>query len=150
MAEEKKEKKSGKKFALIIVLLLIFAGGGTFGGVYYFMSRNVASNPVVIEEAFVPVGEEIFVNLSDENAKRYVKLNLSLSYDKRNKDLATEIEQKQVVIRDTAIFYIKSCKAKDFEPANEARLKGDLIARINEKLTTGVLKDVYISDIIVQ
>ena len=85
MAEEKKEKKSGKKFALIIVLLLIFVGGGTFGGVYYFMSRNAASNPVIIEEAFVPVGEEIFVNLSDENSKRYVKLNLSLSYDKRNK-----------------------------------------------------------------
>lgn len=150
MAEEKKEKKSGKKLAIIIVLLLIFVGGGTFGGVYYFMSKNAASNPVIIEEAFVSVGEEIFVNLSDENSKRYVKLNLSLSYDKANKDLAAEIEQKQVVIRDVAIFYIKSLKAKDFEPANEAKLKGDLISRINKKLTKGVLKDVYISDIIVQ
>ncbi|VYU41126.1 flagellar basal body-associated protein FliL [Clostridium tertium] len=150
MADENKEKKKGKRLVLIIVLLLIFVGGGTFGGVYYFMSKNSGSQPVVIEEAYVGVGEEIFVNLSDENSKRYVKLNMSVSYDKKNKDLAKEIEEKKVVIRDVAIFYIKSCKAKDFEPANEAVLKGELITRINEKLTKGVLKDVYISDIIVQ
>ncbi|MDZ5010357.1 flagellar basal body-associated protein FliL, partial [Clostridium perfringens] len=55
-----------------------------------------------------------------------------------------------VVLRDVAVFYIKSCKAKSFEPANEAVLKGDIIARMNQKLKSGVLKDVYISDIIVQ
>ena len=149
MAEEKKENKKNKKGMLIILLLLIFIGAGTFGGVYFFMSKNNASLPVVVEESFVEVGE-IFVNLSDEGSKRYVKLNMSISYDKANKDLAKEIEEKKVVIRDVAIFYIKSCKAKDFEPSNEVILKGDLISRINQKLTTGVLKDVYISDIIVQ
>lgn len=146
MAEE---NKKSKKTILIVVLLLIFVGAGTFGGAYYFMSRNNAYNPVVVKEGFVEVGE-IFVNLSDEGSKRYVKLNMSVSYDKTNKKLAKEIENKKVVIRDTANFYIKSCKAKDFEPANEVILKGDLISKINQKLTRGVLKDVYISDIIVQ
>ena len=149
MAEEKKEKKKGKNVVLIVVLLLIFVGVGTFGGVYFFMSKNKASSPVIIQESFVEIGE-IFVNLSDEGSKRYVKLNMSISYDKANKDLAKEIEEKKVVVRDVAIFYIKSCKAKEFEPSNEVILKGDLISRINQKLTTGVLKDVYISDIIVQ
>lgn len=148
MAEEKKENKKGKGM-IIILLLLIFVGAGTFGGTYFIMSKNKAAQPVVVEEAFVEVGE-IFVNLSDEGSKRYVKLNMSISYDKSNKDLATELEDKKVVIRDVAIFYIKSCQAKDFEPANEIILKGDLISRINQKLTRGVLKDVYISDIIVQ
>lgn len=149
MAEEKKETKKGKNVILIVLLLLIFVGVGTFGGVYFFMSKNKASSPVIIQESFVEVAE-IFVNLSDEGSKRYVKLNMSISYDKANKDLAKEIEEKKVVVRDVAIFYIKSCQAKDFEPSNEVILKGDLISRINQKLSTGVLKDVYISDIIVQ
>lgn len=148
MAEEKKEKKKGNKLILIIAILAVL-GGGTFGGVYYFMNKNNASQPVVVQEAFFEVGE-IFVNLSDEGSKRYIKLNLSISYDSKNKDLAKEIEDKKVVIRDVAIFYIKSCKAKDFEPASEAVLKGDIMTRINQKLTSGLLKDVYISDIIVQ
>lgn len=146
MAEE---NKKSKKTILIVVLLLIFVGAGTFGGAYYFMSRNNAYSPVVVKEGFVEIGE-IFVNLSDEGSKRYVKLSMSVSYDKENKKLAKEIEDNKVVIRDTANFHIKSCKAKDFEPANEVILKGDLISKINQKLTKGVLKDVYISDIIVQ
>lgn len=148
MAEGKKENKKNKGI-LIVFLLLIFVGAGTFGGTYFIMSKNKASLPVVVEEAFVEVGD-IFVNLSDEGSKRYVKLNMSISYDKANVDLAKELEDKKVVIRDVSIFYIKSCKASDFDPQNEVILKGDLISRINQKLTKGLLKDVYISDIIVQ
>lgn len=148
MAKDNKEKKGGK-IILIVIAIVLALGGGTFAGVFYYMNKNVNAQPVYIKEAFVEVGE-IFVNLSDEDNKRYVKLNLSVSYDSSNKDLAEEISEKSVAIRDVAIFYIKSCKAKDFEPANEAILKGELINRINKKLTSGVLKDVYFSDIIVQ
>lgn len=148
MANDKKGKKSGK-IIMIVIAIILAIGGGTFAGVLFYMNKNVDSQPVYIKEAFVEVGE-IFVNLSDEDSKRYVKLNLSISYDSTNKDLATELEEKSVVVRDVAIFYIKACKAKDFEPANEAILKGNLINKINQKLTSGVLKDAYISDIIVQ
>lgn len=139
-----------KKTVLIVVILLILVGGGTFGGAYFYMSnKSEATKPVFVKEGFVEIGE-IFVNLSDEGSKRYVKLNMSVSYDKANKELSEEIEDKKVVIRDVANFYIKSCDAKDFEPSNEVILKGDLISRINQKLTSGVLKDLYISEIIVQ
>ena len=148
MAKEKGGKKSGK-IILIVITIILALGGGTFAGVLFYMNKNNDSQPTQIKEAFVEVGE-IFVNLSDEDIKRYAKLNLSISYDSTNKDLATELEEKNVVVRDVAIFYIKACKAKDFEPANEAILKGNLINKINQKLTSGVLKDAYISDIIVQ
>lgn len=148
MAKDNKEKKGGK-IILIVIAIILAVGGGTFAGVSFYMNKNTDTQPVYVKEAFVEVGE-IFVNLSDEDNKRYVKLNLSISYDSSNKDLATELTEKSVVIRDIAIFYIKSCKAKDFEPANEAILKGELINRINQKLTSGVLKDAYISEIIVQ
>lgn len=134
---------------IIIIAIIVALGLGTFGGVYFFMNKNNANQPVYIKETFVEVGE-IFVNLSDENSKRYAKLNLSLSYDSANKELTSEIEEKQVVIKDIAVFYFKSLYAKDFEPANEAVLKGDLIARLNKGLNSGLLVDVYISEIIVQ
>lgn len=141
---------SNKSNKLIIIIAIIVAlGAGTFGGVYFFMDKNNANKPVYIQEDFVEVGE-MFVNLSDENSKRYAKLNLSLSFDSSNKDLEKEVLDKQVVIKDTAVFYFKSLYAKDFEPANEAVLKGDLIARINKQLNSGLLVDVYISEIIVQ
>ena len=143
------EKKKTNKTILIVLLLMIFIGAGTFGGVYFYMKKNNATVPVIVKESFVEIGE-IFVNLSDEGNKRYVKLNMSVSYDKSNKDLAKELEDKKIVIRDVANFYIKACEAEAFEPENEVVLKADLIARINQKLTTGVLKDVYISEIIVQ
>ena len=95
-----------KKTILIVVILLILVGGGTFGGVYFYMSKNTASKPVFIKEGFVEIGE-IFVNLREKKKKRYVKLNMSVSYDKSNKDLSKEIEDKKVVIRDVANFYIK-------------------------------------------
>ena len=68
---------------------------------------------------------------------------MSISYDSVNEDLAAELEEKAVVIKDIANFYFKSCKAKDFDPANEAILKGTLIERIDAKLTSGKLVDVY-------
>ena len=143
--------KDSKKVSNIVIIIgiIVALGAGTFGGAYYFMSKKNANQPVYIQEAYVEIGE-IFVNLSDENSKRYAKLNLSISYDSSNKDLANEIAKKQVAIKDTAVFYFKSLYAKDFEPANEAVLKGDLVARINKQLNSGLLIDVYISEIIVQ
>lgn len=146
MAEE---KKGNKKIILIVLILLILIGGGTFTGTYLYMSKNKTAEPVVIKEGFIEIGE-IFVNLSDSGAKRYVKLNISVSYDKSNKDLASEIEDKKIVIRDVSNYYIKSRTAKDFNPENEMILKSELISKINQKLTSGVLKDLYISEIIVQ
>ena len=143
------EKQKSKNLIFIVFILLIFVGIGTFGGVYFYMSKSNASKPIIIKEGFVEVGE-IFVNLSDEGSKRYVKLNMSVSYDESNENISKEIEDKKIVIRDVANFYIKSCKAIDFEPANEIVLKGNLISRINQKLTSGLLKDIYISEIIIQ
>ncbi len=104
---------------------------------------------VVIEEAFHEVGE-VFVNLSDTDAKRYVKLNLSISFDEKNKELTAEVEKKHAVIRDVAIYYFKTCTAKDFEATNEETLKNELIKRLNQKLTKGVILNVSITEIIVQ
>lgn len=136
------------KKIIIIILALVVLAVSSFASIYYFMLQKGDKQEVVKEE-FYEVGE-IFVNLNDKDSKRYVKLNMSISYDIKNKDLAKEITEKIVVLRDTVIFYLKSCIASDFSPENEGKLKNDLVLDINKNLTEGTIIDVYISDIIVQ
>lgn len=139
----------GKK-VLGFILGITILGVATFAGVYFGLLKNEGTEKkVVIQEAFHEVGE-IFVNLSDENSKRYVKLKMSVSYDEKNKDLGAEIEKKHVVMRDISNYYFKTCKAVDFEAINQDKLKKDLATRLNQKLTNGTIVDVYISEIIVQ
>lgn len=139
----------GKKIVGFIVLILVI-GVATFGGVYFTLTKDKGEEKIVIvEEAFHDVGE-IFVNLNDDKAKRYVKLNFSLGFDKTNEELAVEIAEKQVVMRATAISYIRTCTSESFRPSNEETLKKELVTRINQELTKGLILDVYISDIIVQ
>lgn len=145
----------GKKILGFIVVIIVL-GAATFGGVYLALTKSEESEKVEIkeeegkvEEAFHEIGE-IFVNLTDDNAKRYVKLNLSLGFDKKNKDLLAEITEKQVVMKHVAINYVRSCTTKDFEPANEEQLKKELIERLNKELTKGTVLNIYISEIMVQ
>lgn len=149
MAKNKEGKKGKGRVFLIIFIIIIAIGGGVYAGTLLAMNKKANNQTVYIKEAYYEVGQ-IFVNLSDENERRYAKLNLSISYDSENDDLAAELEEKSVAIKDIANFYFKSCRAKDFDPANEAILKGTLIERIDAKLTSGKLVDVYISEIIVQ
>lgn len=139
----------GKKIIGFMVIILII-GAVTFGGVYFASIKGGDTTEVVgIEEAFHEVGE-IFVNLSDDKEKRYVKLNLSVSFDEKNKELTAEIEKKHVVMRDVAIYYFKTCTAENFEAKNEEVLKNELIKRLNQKLTKGLILNVSVTEIIVQ
>ena len=146
------DMSKGNKILGFIVAILVL-GVSTFGGVYFYLTKvegtETVKKEVVIEEAFHDIGE-IFVNLNDDKVKRYVKLKLSVSFNKGNENLATEISEKQVVMRDVSIYYLKSLTADAFEPENEEKLKSDLIGRLNQKLTKGAVLEVYISEIIVQ
>lgn len=142
----------GTKILGFIVAIVVL-GAATFGGVYLALTKSEGKEKVVvvgkIEEAFHEVGE-IFVNLSDDKAKRYVKLNLSLGFDKSNKELAAEVAEKQVVMKHTATSFIRSCTVESFEPINEEQLKKDLIEKFNKELTKGTISNIYISEIMVQ
>lgn len=152
MAKEKKEKsesKKGKSIIVIIVALLII-GVAVFAGVYFGLaSGNDDSEPKPVVEAYTEMGE-IMVNLSDEGGKRYAKVKLTLTFDSDNKDLTTEIETKQVALRDTAIFYFKSLKVESFSASNEGVLKKELIERLNKNLTAGLIIDVKFNELLVQ
>ncbi|MGG7176570.1 flagellar basal body-associated FliL family protein [Clostridium paraputrificum] len=149
--ENKDVEKSSGKFKTIFLILIAFIvlGAGTFGGVYFFMQSRDNSQKV-ISEIKVPVGEEIMINLSDSDAKRYLKAKVNVSYDKKDKKAAKEIEEKAVEIKDKTIFYLKSKVAKDFEAGNEEKLKKELVLEINKILDQGKIVDVYFDELLTQ
>lgn len=113
------------------------------------MSKNAEPKEVVIVEAYSELGE-MLVNLSDEGGKRYAKLTAVVTYDSANEELTEEITNKNIALRDTALFYLKSLKASDFSADNEVNLKNELVSRLNSNLTTGKLIDIKFNELLVQ
>ncbi|MCQ2969486.1 MAG: flagellar basal body-associated FliL family protein [Clostridium sp.] len=147
MAEEK--KKSNLKFIIITIAALIVIGIAVFLGVYFTMSKNAEPKEVVIVEEYAELGE-ILVNLSDEGGRKYLSVSVALSYDSANTELIEEITTKNIALKDSTIFYLKSLKSTDFSAENELNLKQNLVERINSNLTKGSIIDVKITDILVQ
>lgn len=136
--EEKKAK--GGKGIILIVLALIVLGAGTFGGTYYYKQKNSSTE---ITEVKVAILEELTVNLSDVDSKRYIKTAVTISYDKKNKDAAKEITEKTVELQDKTTSYLKSRTPEDFQPKNEEKLKKELVEELNKLLVKGKVINVY-------
>ncbi len=151
MAKKKEEntenKKSNKLIIIIAAVIIIALGAGA--GVYMYLSQNDEPKEVVIVEGYVDLGE-VFVNLSSESQKKYVKLTCTMIYDSANADLLKEIESKMIVLKDTSVFYFKSLTDKDFNTENEEKLKQDLIIKLNENLQTGELLDIKFPQLLIQ
>jgi len=173
MAKDKKEKKekvekSGNgniKLVIIIFILFILAAGLGAAGGYFFLSKNKAVNTVntnnilnntnevgtKASEYTVALKEEFLLNLADEGGKNLIKAKISIGYD--NKKLTTEISEEKTIdiMRDIINTVLRSKKAADFkdEKAVEA-VKKEMLARINQVLTTGKASNVYFPQIIVQ
>lgn len=147
MAEEK--KKSNLKFIIITVMALLVIGVAVFLGVYFTMSKNAEPKEVIVVETYTELGQ-ILVNLSDEGNKKYVQMSATLTYDSANSELAEEITTKNVALKDSAIFYLKSLKTTDFSAENELSLKQNLVERLNANLTSGKIIDIKFNELLVQ
>ncbi|MDP4087914.1 MAG: flagellar basal body-associated FliL family protein [Bacillota bacterium] len=159
MSEVVKTKSSGNilKILILVLLVLILVGGAGFGGFIMAQkfptkagtSTTTANQAATIEEAYYD-GGEFLANLSDTDSKRYLKIQLILAYDSKNKKLPDELTTKVNVIKDCVISVMRTKKAADLTPKGSDDLKAELMTRINSVLTKGKLTNVYYNDFIVQ
>ncbi|MDD2466590.1 MAG: flagellar basal body-associated FliL family protein [Desulfobulbus sp.] len=162
------EKKGGKKKLIIIIavaLILLLAGGG---GGYYFLilkpkqeelkrkqieeSKAAALIKPVPEDAEIgPMVEikEFVVNIIGEDTAHYVKASLSLELDKP--ETQEEVNKRMPQIRDAILLLIGN---KTFEELQDLQgknqVKAELKSKINAFLKTGKVKNVYLTDFVVQ
>lgn len=149
MASEKKESKGGFKKVLVVILALVVLGAGSFFGMKMFMESKSGEVSAPIKESYYELGE-FMVKLSDEGGKRFLKTKVAITFDSSNKDIASELEEKKIGIRDAINYYFMAQKVADFEPQNEITLKKGLVDKINGLLTEGRVMDVKFSELITQ
>lgn len=155
-SEEKKSIEVSKPLLIsIVVLIVIFIGSFMF---FTFMlnsnkskGNKVAAQQTVEKKELVNLGlgEEFVVNLADQGGKRYIKTNIVVAYNKKNKEFAKVAEEKTIVLRDATINYLK-LKTVDETKDTEAIKKG-LIDALNKALgSKDVIEDIYFQSLIVQ
>lgn len=161
-------KKGGKKKLIIIIaaaLVLLLAGGG---GAYYFLiakphqeelqkkkeeeSKAAALIKPVPEDAEIgPMVEikEFVVNIISEDSPHYVKASLSLELDKET--TTDEVNKRMAQIRDAILLLIGNKtfdELQDLQGKNQ--VKAEMKSKINSFLKTGKVKNVYLTDFVVQ
>ncbi len=164
---EEGSKKGGKKKLIMIiagVLVLLLAGGGA----YYFLvfkpkqaelkrlqeEQNKAASlikPVPEEAEIGPMVEitEFVVNIISEDTPHYVKAALSLELDKDK--TMEEVNKRMPQIRDAILLLIGNKtfdELQDIQGKNQ--VKAELKSKINSFLKTGKVKNVYLTDFVVQ
>ncbi|MBU3098630.1 MULTISPECIES: flagellar basal body-associated FliL family protein [Clostridium] len=151
---EKPKKGNSLKLVIIVLLGLILVGGAAFGGMYIAGKKGAATsttsttNAVATKEVTYSL-DECLVNLTDSDAKRYLKVLIYVGYGE-NTDLDTEIKAQKPIIRDLVIKTLRSKKAADFDDAVVDNIKKELITKINPVLTKGKIDHVYFNDLLVQ
>lgn len=156
--ELEKEKGGSSKLVLIIVTaIVIFAliSGAVFVG-YTVATKNsgkdnsdTSESNVVEKEATLDL-KEFLVSLSDEGKAKYVKANIFLGSDEKNKKLQKELTSKVPQIRDCVNNFLRTKKSTDFTIEGEVILKEEIIVKVNELLKNGKITNVYFTDLIVQ
>ncbi|MBU3155096.1 flagellar basal body-associated FliL family protein [Clostridium estertheticum] len=149
---EKPKKGNSLKLVIIVLLGLIVVGGATFGGMMLAGKKGAtpASTTKAVETKEVTYSlDECLVNLTDSDAKRYLKVLIYVGYGE-NTDLDTEIKAQKPIIRDLVIKTLRSKKAADFDDSVVDNIKKELITKINPVLTKGKIDHVYFNDLLVQ
>ena len=154
---------------IIIIILLAFligAGGGV--AVYMFLFKkpapvqNIPQNqtqqiqqsaapPIVKSNKILPKVDlnPFIVNLADRNARRYLKVKISLevSEDKT----VDEVKERKPEIRDLITLLLSSKTYNDIATFDgKLALKTEIMKRINAILVHGRVTNVYFIDFVVQ
>ncbi|SHE56787.1 flagellar basal body-associated FliL family protein [Clostridium fallax] len=141
------ENKGNKtKIIALVIVLLVAVGAGV-----YFVTLNMVKSKGTeqVKLDYYDLGET-FINLNDEGGKRYLKTQISLSYDGKNEKLKEEIDKDKPELKDIAIYYFKGKKSEDFNSANESEIKKGLLTEVNKHLTAGQINGVHFQELLIQ
>jgi flagellar FliL protein len=171
MADEEKEIKNEAgsqeaskkgfpiKIILISIMVLLIAGGGLAAwkmGVLAKPGGNTARGEVVDDKAKktnndigpILALDTFIVNLIGQG-RSYLKTRIELELD--NENTTVEINRRLPQLRDKILTTLSS---KSFEDINtlegKYQLRSELIASLNQYLTTGKVTNIYFTDFIVQ
>lgn len=150
--EEQAPKKKGKNFILIIIIAVAVIAGGA--GAFFFFTKSGSEKAqkkgeTKAEEGVTFALEPFIVNLSDPSGTRFLKVSLQLEL--AGPTVVEKAKAKTPQIRD-AIITLLTAKTSDalISPEGKLQLKDEINIRINQILGENSVKNVYLTDFVMQ
>ncbi len=131
-----------KNIALLAILAIFFLGANA-------CSKSNAEAGKKAEETVTYSLEPLVVNVAGADEMKYMKISLSLELS--NAALAEKAKVKTPQLRD-AIIAIVTTKFSDDLSSEEGKmqLKQEILAKSNDILQQGAVKDVYFTEFVLQ
>lgn len=169
MVKEDEEKREGegkgaapggkpvKKLIVLLIAVAILGGGGFYAWNSGLLKESAKKKAIAARppaEAKVEIGptrpmETFIVNLADPSGRRYlkVKMDLELNHEK----LTTEVDKRLPQLRDAILTTLCSKTFEDIAgQEGKMQLRAEMMAMINQYLTTGKITNIYFTEFIVQ
>jgi len=167
MAEDKEKVApvgDKKKTILIAVaggLLLLLIGGGAIA--FFVIGGDKGDNEAhsaqpskkrAVSKDDLTVGPMIelgslVVNLMSESGNKFAKISVALELD--SQELAPEMTAKKAIAADIVISVISSKTAEELmNLKGKEAAKNEIMEKINERLKDGRVKNVYITNFVIQ
>lgn len=152
------ERKRGRMLLIAgaAVVVLGLAGGGAWyagvipigGGTPAEAAKKESVEPEPEVGALLPL-DPFIANLADESGKRYLKATMQLEFFSR--ETPPQITQRLPQVRDLILTLLSSKTFADVRSVEgKARLREEIIDRLNRLAHRDVVKAVYFTEFIVQ
>lgn len=150
----KVEKKKSKGLIIILcILFLILVFIGVFSTFYIKNKKKLSDTNIEsiekVKTENISLGDDFVVNLSQMGKARYIKANITVSYNIKDKELSENVEKKIPVFRDATIMYLKGLNEEEI--SNMESLKAGLIQCLNDSIEEkDFIADIYFQSFLIQ
>lgn len=91
--------------------------------------------------------KEFMSNTADEDTTHFVRIKMSIGYEKTNLLLQTELSDRRVQIFDLILLTLNGKRKIDLDSTQKKQdLKVELMIKINALLQTGKIDDIYYAE----
>jgi flagellar FliL protein len=150
-AEEAPAAPKKKKLIMIIAIVgaaVVLAVVGYLVVPKFFGGGDKKAETKAEEGAMFPL-EPFVVNLNDTGGPKFLKISVQLEL--ASPALVDKAKAKTPQLRDAIITLLTSKSSESlFPPEGKLQLKDEINARMNQALGTGTVKNVYLTDFVMQ
>lgn len=152
LAESKPKKKGNKNLILIIIIAVVVVAGGA--GAFFFLTKSKDAKTEKKEETKVDEGvmfalDPFVVNLSDQTGNRFLKVSVQLEV--AGPVIMEKAKAKMPQLRDAIITLLTNKTSEALiAPEGKLQLKDEINIRGNQILGENSVKNVYLTDFVMQ
>jgi len=153
MAEEKTIGLSFKTLLILLLVMVVLTAVMSYTFLSLFTARDVSQNDEEVKKQDAKLGPtfslgDFVVNLSGTGGYQFVRASIVVEVD--DQKVVSELEKRSPQIRDIIILTLRDQKIEDIEEPGARVIKNQIMAKINEVLTSGRIMNVWFTQLVVQ